>query len=247
MFNNPVTTTICKDDDGTVCCPGDTSEELKVYIEESTTTEPTGIGSKFSPYKIDVKISEEEGNMISVESDGLFVPPPDAPPDIPIMDADNGLSIDAENKTVEFGGTLTKNTTIFGNGSDFVFEGGGPIGSRFSIRTRPLDTNAYQAIGVDGSNWAYITNVTPTLTNGISVGSTFLELVSLENADGIIMRLTKTGIQYVHGTNTLPSNIAKLFLDGRMQGAQAINDDEFITKAQMDNTLAVFTDDFFNL
>lgn len=207
-------------------------------IEESSTTFPEGSGTDFDPYTINVKISDDPNNALT-ESNGLYVPIAEAG----IDDANNGLSLNGS--TVELGGTLNQNTHIALQNNNITLEGNGL--STISLSTAPLAGNFYQQIVMSPANWLQIANLSVNQGSVMQLGSNFLSMSCTDNADGPQITLDFDTIDIIHRTSMLPTTVNQFFLDGRLSGANAINPNEFITLAQLNDELAEFTNDFFSI
>jgi len=226
MFSNPVNTALCKDEIGSICCPGENSEGSGVYFEDTDTNEITGTGAQLTPYRVNLRVDPAEDNILTYSEEGVKVPAPT------VIGADNGVSL--LTKKVQLGGPLLKDTIITGNGFDLTFEGA-DIGSgdKFAARTKPTVTGTYQEIVLDPSNWAQLVNIIGASANVIQVMSNNVLIKSTVSADGVTLSVTPTGITIVHNTPTLPITINQIFLDGRMSGTDAVNGNEFVTKQQV--------------
>lgn len=203
-----------------------------ITFHDTSTIAFTGIGTTLDPYEASAIISTDPGNQL-VDLNGLYVPPTS------FENLRNGLS---ENSGFgELGGTLIHDTTIFGDGNDLIYEGGGAFGSRFTARTRPTITGTYQQISIDPSNWAVIQNIAGVSSSQLKVTSTSVDLVHVTSADGISLSANANGIDIMHETGVIPTLINHIFLDGRMNGSAAINPNEFVVLSQLTSAVPATT------
>lgn len=72
MIRTPINTSICLTSTGTYCISAGGISEL-TYLIDSNTTQVLGIGSSFSPYKVEVKLDTTSDNAIQVTGLGLYV------------------------------------------------------------------------------------------------------------------------------------------------------------------------------